>query len=71
MIISRRSWEGNFTGRDASPRLCTRLSFVSGLLPAAPIPIPISSKRQPPNRKKLLPSRRGLVSYRGDGLRPV
>lgn len=70
MIIT--SWEGDSTGRDVSPHHCTRLFFVSGLLPAAPIPIPIpkSSKRQPPNRTKLLPSWRVLMSYRSNGLRP-
>lgn len=70
LIINKPSWDGKSTGREASPRHCTRLSFVGGLLPAAPIPIPISSKRQPPNRTTLLPSWRGLMSYRGDGLGP-
>lgn len=37
-----------------------------GPLPAAPIPIPISSKRQPPNRRKLLPGWGRLMSYRGE-----
>lgn len=68
--IIRPNLEGEFTGWDASPCCYTLLFFFGRLLPAAPIPIPTSSKREPSNRRKLLPSWRGLMSYRGDGLGP-
>lgn len=44
------------------------LIFFQWSFPAAPVPILISSKRQPSNRRKFLPSWRGLMSFRGDGL---